>query len=92
MTLADYTELIHTLPCVVHWKKHGQMRYGVHAHHAGDAAERNDWALIPLCDECHTGPTGIHGLHRRGFYRFYKTSNNELLAWANEARARFADR
>jgi len=86
---ADYMERIHELPCVVCWKKLGRKTYGVHAHHAGDASERNNWALIPLCPEHHEGPTGIHGLRRAGFYRFWKTNNTELLAWTNEALSKF---
>lgn len=89
MSIEDYKERIHELPCVVCWKKLGVKTYGVHAHHAGEAEERSDWALIPLCHEHHQGGAGIHGLHRRGFYRLWKTNNNELLAWTNEALHRF---
>jgi hypothetical protein len=89
MTKTDYMERIHALPCVICWKKLGCKTYGVHAHHAGEPTERNDWALIPLCEFHHTGPVGIHGLQRRGFYRFWKTSNTELLAWTNEANAKY---
>lgn len=89
MSESDYMERIHELPCVICWKKLGIKTYGVHAHHAGDAPERNSWALIPLCSEHHQGATGIHGLRRLPFYRFWKTNNNELLGWTNEANAKF---
>ena len=89
MSLEDYIERLHELPCVVCWKKLGVKTYGVHTHHAGEPEERNDWAQIPLCPEHHEGATGIHGLRRRPFYRFWKTNNNELLAWTNEAKEKF---
>ena len=84
VSLDIYKERIHSLPCVVCWKKYGRKVYGVEAHHAGDASDRNDWAQIPLCEAHHRGQEGIHGLHRRGFHRLYKTTDIELLAWTNE--------
>lgn len=89
MSLDAYVERIHELPCVICLHRLGVKKFGVHAHHAGDADERNDWAQIPLCPEHHQGATGIHGLHRRPFLRMWKTNDNELLAWTNEAMFRF---
>lgn len=89
MSLEDYVERIHELPCVICWKKLGQKVYGVHAHHVGEASERSDWALAPLCHEHHEGATGVHGLRRRGFDRFWKTNDIELLGWTNEAINKF---
>jgi len=89
MTKSSYMERIHELPCVICLHKLHMKVYGVHAHHAGEASDRNDWALVPLCEEHHQGATGIHGMHRRGFHRFWKTSDIELLAWTNEALAKY---
>lgn len=89
MSLADYVERLHELPCVLCWKKLGRIVYGVETHHAGDADERDDWAQLPLCPEHHQGATGIHGLHRRGFHRFWKTNAIQLIAWTNEALHKF---
>ena len=89
MSLEDYKERIHELPCVICWKKLGVKTFGCEAHHAGDADERNDFAQVPLCSEHHQGATGIHALHRRGFHRFWKTNDNDLLGWTNEAMFKF---
>lgn len=91
MNLSEYTELIHTLPCVLCWKKLGVKTYAVEAHHP--TVPRNDWLMVPLCYEHHRGSTGVHGDgHRRGFERRWKVTQDHLLGWTNEARARFADR
>lgn len=82
-------ERIHELPCVLHWKKMGQLVYGVEAHHVGQASDRNDFATVPLCCDCHRGPTGVHGLHRRGFETMWKVNDVMLLAWTNEALMKF---
>jgi hypothetical protein len=51
---------------------------------------RSDWLTVPLCPVHHRGPTGIHGLHVRGFERRWKLSELDLLAFTTEwlARAR----
>ena len=85
----SYSERIHELPCIVCWKRLGVLTYGVHAHHAGDASDRNDFALVPLCENHHTGGAGIHGLRRKPFFSLWKTSDLEMLAWTNEAKERF---
>lgn len=87
MSLNEYLERIHELPCVLHWKKLGQIIYGVEAHHP--TVPRNDWLVIPLCHECHQGPTGVHGMHRKGFYTFWKVDDYVLLGYTNEALAKF---
>ncbi len=39
-------------------------------HHVGDPqTERDDRAQIPICDEHHEGPNGIHGMRRRPFFK-----------------------
>ena len=80
-----HMERVHSCCCVICWKKLGEVRFGVHAHHAGEASDRDDYALVALCPEHHQGATGIHGMHRRGFHRFWKTTDIQLLAWTQEA-------
>lgn len=79
VNLAQYESRLRQLPCVV----------GVHTgegcpceelHHAGEAADRDDWNQVPICQAHHTGPNGIHGLRRRGFEARYKTTEMKLLA------------
>lgn len=53
-------------------------------HHTGDVIEKNDWAVIPLCHEHHQGPTGIHGMRRRGFFKATQLSDVTLLALTNK--------
>ncbi len=73
MNLAQWKELIHGLPCVVCLLQTGERRYGVQAHHLESVRdELSDWLEVPLCEEHHTGPNGVHGLHRREFNRRYK--------------------
>ena len=79
-----HLERVASLPCVICLFKLGKKTYGCEAHHTGDASERDDDAAAPLCHEHHQGSTGIHGLHRRGFYRFWKITNQWLLARTNE--------
>lgn len=54
-------------------------------HHLFDAHQRNDWLVAPLCDACHRGPNGFHGLGGEpGFRRRYKLGEPELLAMTLE--------
>jgi hypothetical protein len=54
-------------------------------HHLFDAHQRNDWLVAPLCQECHQGPNGFHGLGgERGFRARYKLGEPELLAMTIE--------
>lgn len=84
MTASDYLERVAGLPCVICLHKIGVKVYGVDVHHVGDASDRDDWAVASLCLEHHRGATGVHGLHRRGFHRFWKTTDIMLLAWTTE--------
>jgi hypothetical protein len=82
--MSDYMEAVHSVPCVICLKRLGRKVYGVHAHHAGEGSDRDDHLLVALCPEHHQGATGIHGMHRRGFHRFWKTTDMQLIAWTNE--------
>lgn len=89
MSARDHMERVASLPCVICYFKLGQKTYGCEAHHNGDASDRDNWAVISLCREHHQGATGIHGLHRRAFYRFWKITEQWLLARTNELLAKF---
>lgn len=84
MSKDAYSEAVHSLPCIICHFKLGQKVYGVHAHHLGDASDRDDFNLAPLCYDHHLGPAGIHGLQRRGFHRVWKTTDQQLTAWTNQ--------
>lgn len=89
MSGRDHLERVASLCCVICYFKLGKTTYGCEAHHTGDANERDNHAAAPLCPEHHQGATGIHGMHRRPFYRFWKVNNNWLLARTNELLAKF---
>jgi hypothetical protein len=88
MSAASHMERVAGLRCVICWFKLGQKTYNVQVHHVGDASDRSDWATVPICFEHHLGSTGVHGLHRRGFERMWKTNDIEMLAWTNELLAK----
>ena len=84
-----HMEAVAGLPCVICLYCVGEKRFGVQVHHVGDAHERDDWAVAPLCPEHHQGPTGVHGLHRKGFERMWKVTDVKLLAWTNAELAKY---
>jgi hypothetical protein len=51
---------------------------------AGGAQRASDWLVIPLCPDCHTGPSGYHGLGSRGFYTRYRLTEWDLMAMTIE--------
>lgn len=58
----------------------GQEKNAEELHHAGPADERDDMNQVPVCRDCHTGPNGIHGLHRRGFEMRTKLNDFKMIA------------
>jgi hypothetical protein len=86
MTLSDYLDRVAGLPCVICEHKLGVKTYGSELHHP--TVPRNDWLVVPLCEAHHRGPQGVHGLHRRGFERFWKCNEYDLLGWTNQSWAR----
>lgn len=87
MNLSVYKDRLTWLPCIVGHVT-GLGCKCEELHHAGEATERNDWALVPLCKEHHQGATGIHGLHRRAFAARYKLSDVKMLAITRELYAK----
>ena len=63
--------------------------YTVEVHHIreeqGAGQRADDMLTIPLCAEHHRGPSGTHGLGKRGFYTRYKVTELDLLAKTLEA-------
>jgi hypothetical protein len=76
------------LACVL-CKRQGRTTLGVHVHHIregqGAAQRASDFLTVALCPDCHTGPNGVHGLGRKGFYARYKIEELDLLADTIEA-------
>ncbi|HEY9490157.1 MAG TPA: hypothetical protein VIQ51_17595 [Chryseosolibacter sp.] len=71
------------LPCVVCLYKLDVIQEEGEVHHVSVPA--NNFAVAKLCVEHHRGPTGVHGLHRRGFERMWKLDEIGLLALTNRA-------
>lgn len=54
-------------------------------HHLFDPHQRSNWLIVPLCEACHIGPGGFHGLGgERPFRARYKLGEVELLAMTLE--------
>lgn len=54
-------------------------------HHLFAPEQRSDFLVAPLCDKCHRGPNGFHGLGgERPFRARYKLGEVELLAMTLE--------
>lgn len=79
MNILEYKARLRLLPCVVGVLT-GQGCQTEELHHAGEATDRDEWNLLPICSAHHQGPNGIHGLRRRGFEARYKTTEMKLLA------------
>lgn len=56
--------------------------HGVHVHHIregqGMSQRSSNWLVVPLCPDCHTGPSGIHG--DKSFMRLRKLDEMDMLA------------
>lgn len=77
-TKAHLSEL-HELPCVVHRYVYAKpQETETVAHHLESIRDVNsDYAAVSLCDDCHKQ---LHSMSRRGFERFTKLSEIDLLA------------
>src|SRR3990167_6342314 len=79
-----YLGRVAALPCVL-CQHLGQPQQGrTHCHHmkegTGIGQRSRDFLCIALCEDCHTGPNGYHGLGRKGFYTRYRLDELDLLA------------
>lgn len=70
---------LHEYPCVIHkyvYAKPQESR--TVAHHLESIRDANShYAAVSICDDCHKL---LHGMSRRGFERFTKLSEIDLLA------------
>lgn len=48
-------------------------------HHIRRAGKRDTSPVIGLCPEHHRGNSGIHGMGRKAFERYYQITEEELL-------------
>ena len=81
MSASDHVAAVKRSNCVICRFRLGREEFPCDAHHVGTGEDRDDWAVAALCKEHHQGATGIHGMHRRAFYSFWKCSDVLLLAW-----------
>ena len=85
MTKAEhYIERVKSCRCVICLNRLGERITPCDAHHVGTGEDHNDFATAALCKEHHQGKTGVHGMHRRAFYTFWKCSEVLLLAWTTK--------
>jgi hypothetical protein len=84
-------EKVAQLGCVV-CRRIGYQPGPVELHHVAEGSGlRSDWALVPLCDEHHTGGAGLHGMGTKAFIRFYRPPGDSeygLLVWLLEDMAK----
>lgn len=79
MRLDQYEARLRALPCIVGTVTDEGCKCET-LHHVGMPTDRDDMNQVPLCDDHHQGPLGVHGLHRREFERRYKLNDLKLLA------------
>lgn len=65
---------------------------GLELHHVAEGSGlRDDWALVPLCEEHHRGGAGLHGMGGKAFIRLYRPPGDSeygLLVWLLEDMAK----
>ena len=89
MTVAsDYwKDLVAQVGCVICRRVHGVYTPPEIHHVAEGSGLRSDFSIAGLCDEHHTGPTGLHGMGVKKFvvmYRLPGESEYGLLVLVNE--------
>lgn len=79
--MSAYMALVKASPCVCCKLRLGVINtHQIEVHHAGRATDRDDYLTVALCYEHHRGATGVHGMSRKGFERFWKLTDLEMLA------------
>lgn len=81
MSAEDHIRRVKECRCVICQYRFGAITKPCDAHHVGIGKDRDDFATVALCAEHHQGATGVHGMHRAAFNRFWKCSEILLLAW-----------
>lgn len=75
------------LGCMVCRRLYGAHEPGpVQLHHlrSGGWGKGDYTTLIPLCQEHHTGDSGLHGMGTKAFTRYYGFTQDDLLTDAKE--------
>lgn len=76
-----YMDRVAQLPCVLCGS------HGVQVHHIregqGMAQRASNFLVVPLCPDCHQGPSGVHG--DKSLMRIKKMSELDMLAATIEA-------
>lgn len=84
MTAKDWKDLVASGPCVLcqHLGAKQVKRTACHHPREGQGlSQRADDAIcVALCDDCHQGPNGFHGLGTRRFYQVYRLDIFDLIA------------
>lgn len=87
MTEQQWKTHLATLPCLV-GRRHGGCQGRINLHHVAEGSSvRSVWALVPLCEEHHTGGSGLHTMGTKKFVARYRPYNDQelgLLAWLIE--------
>jgi len=74
MNKSAWLDAVSSLDCVVCGAR------PVEIHHIEAVRDEfSDFATAALCQDCHTGPLGVHGSSRRGFEMRTKLSQLDLL-------------
>lgn len=83
MNSTEWKSHVANIGCIL-CRHHGRQYTPACLHHIregqGLAQRSSDWLVVPLCQECHQGANGFHGLGVRGFYTRYKLDELDLLA------------
>ncbi len=83
--LSRYLERVRALGCLLCQRLgYGETPASLHHPRTGQGMSQkaSDWAQIPLCPECHTGPHGIHGDRAR--WKQARVDEMDLLAEVNQ--------
>ena len=74
------------LPCALCYLMNESQQGPTRCHHIregqGGSQRASDFLTVPLCDEHHQGPQGIHG--DRTLWRIAKLAELDVLAWTIE--------
>jgi hypothetical protein len=88
---ARWRNKLSELGCVVGYR-HSGCSGDINLHHIAEGSGlRDEWALVPLCREHHTGETGLHGMGSKSFIRLYRPPGDSefgLLIWMIEQMAK----
>jgi hypothetical protein len=91
MNARDHSERVHSLGCCV-CRRIGYGYVPAQAHHVAEGSGlRSEWAIVPLCEEHHTGASGFHKRGKQFLSQFRVPGESEygLLVWTIEDLAKY---